>query len=646
MCGIAGIWNLNREPLGEDTLRSFTDALLHRGPDGSGYYVDEQAQLGLGHRRLSIIDLSENGKQPMSYGEERYRITFNGEVFNFIELQQELETKGYSFRSRSDTEVILAAYHCWGKDCLLRFNGMWGMAIWDKQEQSLFLARDRFGIKPLFYLYLQDKLFAFASETVAFKALKGFNRKTDPGNLARVIADPNALIGKGYTVFENIFQLLPGHCMTLKAGSKPVQNRWWSTAGHLHQVPVSYEDQVEKFRELFEDACRIRMRSDVPIATALSGGVDSSAVNCMMYHLMNSNRDKTRIPENWQHAFVSYQEGTDQDERAYAEEVIAFTKGRATYIQPDYKQIIAGMDDATRGFDDVMGSPISLFNDLYGSIRDAGIKVSIDGHGVDEMLFGYPYLVREAFAWANASGNKTLTDDIRASYSGLFEPDMQAGARTELDKFEKSMHRSAFKKTAALAFPSFLKTYLQHKGNAGITELRNLPVKALAGLSDRKEDLHRLNLLEKSVYKGFHEDILQAILRHFDRSSMQNQIEIRMPMMDWRLVTYVFSLPLESKLGGGYTKRILRDSMKGLMPETIRTRTLKKGMSAPLVAWFREGMKEYVTDKVNSRHFLESPVWNGPLIRNQVLKHYEQDSWTWSECSRVWTYLNADIIAH
>src|SRR3974377_555025 len=149
MCGITGIWNLNGEKEQKEGLFTFTDSLAHRGPDGSGYYIDDSANIGLGHRRLSILDLSENGSQPMSYGNERYWISYNGEVFNFIELRKELVQKGFSFKSNSDTEISLAAYSCWGKDCLLKFNGMWALAVWDKQEQTLFLARDRFGIKPL-----------------------------------------------------------------------------------------------------------------------------------------------------------------------------------------------------------------------------------------------------------------------------------------------------------------------------------------------------------------------------------------------------------------------------------------------------------------------------------------------------------------
>ena len=207
MCGIAGIWQLNNEPLAEQKLQRFTNTLEHRGPDGFGFYIDKKSCLGLGHRRLSILDLSEAGKQPMSFADARYWISYNGEIFNFIELKSELKSKGYAFKTETDTEVILAAYHYWGTDALPRFNGMWAMAIWDTYEQKLFLARDRFGIKPLYYLYIPDSLFAFASETIAFKNLEGYQRTFDEKNVGLQLEDSTALEGIGYTIFQNIFQL-------------------------------------------------------------------------------------------------------------------------------------------------------------------------------------------------------------------------------------------------------------------------------------------------------------------------------------------------------------------------------------------------------------------------------------------------------
>jgi len=645
MCGIAGIWNLNDQPLELAVLEKFTDSIAHRGPDGFGYYIDPAASLGLGHRRLSIIDLSENGKQPMSFADERYWISYNGEVFNFIELQTELEAKGYVFKSSSDTEVILGAYHCWGKDCLNKFNGMWGLAIWDKQEQTLFLARDRFGIKPLYYLSLPGKVFAFSSETISFKHLEGIPRQLNHDRLSRVILDSSSLAGYGYTIFENVNQLLPGHYLMLRKGQQPVQKRWWSTAEHLFVPPESYQEQVACFRDLFENACRIRMRSDVPLATALSGGVDSSAVNCMMYHLMQGETDISRIPANWQHAFVSYFKDTNQDEKRFADEVIRYTGGKATFLETDYLKMIQDVEKSTVAFDDIIGSPLVVIADLYGGMRKAGIKVSLDGHGVDEMLFGYPYMVREAYNWAQQH-KKQLTGDLRNTYLGLFDEEMVFEAGLELDK-QGLVAPSSFSRRIAQRLPDFITRFVRGKRVLPVrfSPYLRYPVSGfLPELSDKPENLNKLNALDRSVYHGFHSGMLPGILRNFDRASMQHQVEIRMPFMDWRLVTFVFSLPLESKLQGGFTKRILRDSMKGLMPEDIRTRKLKIGFSAPLEAWFKNDMKEFVLDKISSKKFQESELWNGPLLKEKALKNYANDTWTWKECANLWMFISADLI--
>src|SRR6185503_155577 len=230
MCGIAGIWSLSKEPLTKEKLIRFTDSLAHRGPDGGSYWIERSGSLGLGHRKLSILDPSPLSNQPMSYANDRYRIVYNGEVFNFLELKRELEIKNYRFTTTTDTEVVLAAYDCWGKDCLHKFNGMWAFAIWDELKQSLFLARDRFGIKPLYYTFKSHDNFAFASETCAFKFLNGFNREFNKKNLAINIAESFSIEGYGHTIYKDIFQLLPGHYLEVNTKTNDLQqNRWWST---------------------------------------------------------------------------------------------------------------------------------------------------------------------------------------------------------------------------------------------------------------------------------------------------------------------------------------------------------------------------------------------------------------------------------
>lgn len=653
MCGIAGIWNLNEKCITDEALESFTNSIAHRGPDGFGFYKNEAKSLGLGHRRLSILDLTEKGKQPMSFSDDRYWITYNGEIFNFIELREELKQIGYSFISDSDTEIILAAYQKWGKDCLYKFNGMWAFAIWDNEEQNLFLARDRFGIKPLYYLNQPNEVFAFASETIAFKSLSGFKREIDNSNLTRALHNPYSLEGYGYTIFKNIYQILPGHYLNVKKGKSLQQIRWWNTLEHLVKVPESYDLQVEKFKEIFENACKIRMRSDVPIASALSGGLDSSAVYCMLHNIMQNDKDKSRMPDNWQRAFVTTFPGSDIDERPYAEQVVNFINGNATYITQDYKELIQKSMQSSVMFDSVFQSPIFVANDIYNAMHNEGIKVSMDGHGVDEMLFGYPHLVKEAYLSAKELANNEYADDIAITYRDMLPISGQKeGYENLLNSFQVK-HTSFAKKLYDQLAPEILKKLYRkinqpkriNKIDSSQLWLKNSPKEPLVSLSNKEVDLSKLTSVEQIIYDNFHTTVLPTILRNFDRASMQSGIEIRMPFMDWRLVTYVFSLPITSKIGKGFTKRILRDSIKNIIPEPIRQRKLKMGLGSPLPEWFSGEMKDWIYNIVNSPAFINSEVWNGKLISEFTNEKIKTKSWTWGDCMSIWPYLDAYIIS-
>ncbi|MEM3432910.1 MAG: asparagine synthase (glutamine-hydrolyzing) [Candidatus Methanomethyliaceae archaeon] len=300
MCGICGIWNLNGRPATADEIRAMADMLAHRGPDAEGYYLD--GPLALGHRRLAILDLTPTGNQPMGYANGRNWITYNGEIYNFLELRAELEQKGYAFRSGSDTEVILAAYAAWGPECVLRFNGMWAFAIWDSLERRLFLARDRFGIKPLYYLHESDR-FAFASEMKAFLRLAGFTPRANLRVLKAELLDVHSQEWGEDCLLIGIRRLPPGCYLQVGADGQIRTHKWWCTRDHLPDVPARFDDHVEHFRLLFEDACRLRLRSDVPIATCLSGGIDSSSVVCTLAEV--AKQGTARIAPAWQRAFIA-----------------------------------------------------------------------------------------------------------------------------------------------------------------------------------------------------------------------------------------------------------------------------------------------------------------------------------------------------
>ena len=321
MCGILG----TIPSTDGSKFKKALDTLYHRGPDAYG--VENIGNyITLGHRRLSIVDLSPKGHQPMSDISSRYTLTFNGEIYNFIEIRAELKERGYVFRSHSDSEVVLYAYIEWGSECVNKFNGMWAFAIWDRLKNELFLSRDRFGKKPLFYAVIDGK-FIFSSEMKAiYPFLKSVKPSTDfswmKNNIFLYEATDKCLVDG--------IKRFPFGCNGLYKDKNLKINRYWNTLEHLVEVPDNYEDQVEHFRELFLDACKIRMRSDVPIGTALSGGLDSSATISAMAHLSKGQIDYGK--KDWQHAFVASFPGTPLDESKYAKIVADNIGIEANYV--------------------------------------------------------------------------------------------------------------------------------------------------------------------------------------------------------------------------------------------------------------------------------------------------------------------------
>jgi len=632
MCGIAGIWNLNDNALSIKDLEQFTDSMKHRGPDGSGYELYKNNTLGLGHRRLSILDLSAAGKQPFHYL-DRYAITFNGEVYNFLEIKNDLIVKGYSFKTDTDTEVILVAYHEYGKECLYKFNGMFAFAIWDKKEEQLFMARDRYGVKPLHYLYVPQQVFAFASETIAFKNLQGYIRSFDKDNLTIAVKDPGYVEAAGKTIFKNIYQLLPGHTITIAGDKKLNIARWWNTAEHLVKPDSDYNKQTQEFKELFFDACKLRMRSDVSIASALSGGLDSSSVYCTLQHFKNTSSSLQRVPGEWQKAFVATFPGTSVDERKYAEEVIEFTKGKAVYITPDYNNLVNDIVSTTKLFDAIIANPVIAISDIYKAMRKNGIVVSLDGHGADEYAFGYTHYVTEAFYKAVSEKNKTKA----LEYAGMLETLSPIYSK---EKLMQSFNSTSITKRIA----NRLKYILNASADKDVQASKKSFFTTDVQTSALNNYTNPFSGISKSLFDDFHYYSLPINLRDFDRAAMQHSIEIRMPFMDYRLVNFMFSLPEESKLGNGFTKRIIRDAMKDIMPENIRTRKLKIGIASPITEWTNGPMKEFIQDTVHSKKLTDIGIFNANAIKQTVDANYKNNSWNKVNASENWSVINALLI--
>lgn len=558
MCGIFGCIGKRSRKLAEECINKIS----YRGPDA--LVVIELEDATLAHARLSIIDSNECANQPMADETGRFWIVYNGEIYNYLELKKELELLGHRFRTKSDTEVALHAYLEWREEFQEKCNGMWAMAVWDNVEKKLFLSRDRFGVKPLYY-YIDGGNFYFASEMKAlFPVMK---RKT----INYSIFDTHAYYDYEATqqcCIREIKKVCAGYCGYYECGTLHLK-RWWCTLDHLIDPPKNYDAQVELFRELFLDACKLRMRSDVPIGTALSGGVDSSAVVGAMRQV--AAQGDVHVNKNWHHAFVASMPGTTIDETAFA--VMA-----SEYVGANIQQIPITADISVSEImryiyvceDPYVTSPIP-FLQTYRHIADAGIHVTLDGHGADEIFGGYPYCML-----------------IAAKYC----------KKHELEKVWQTYNDMQFQENR-LSLPEF--------------EKRAQARKVINSVDMEHASWQELDGLNKSLYVETHERTLPTLLRCYDRYSMGNGLEIRMPFMDYRIVCCAFSIPWTSKLRNGYTKSIVRDAMSPFMDKRIMYRKSKIGFNSPLTEWFQNELKEFLLDTIHSKEFRQCELVKNPL---------------------------------
>lgn len=607
MCGIFGVIN---EKIDKALAENCVNRIAHRGPDGCGVW--QEGGVTLGHRRLAILDLSDNGAQPMAYADGRYMLVFNGEIYNFIEIRKELELKGYKFKSESDSEVLLVAYIEWGADCLQKFNGMWAFAIWDREKQQMFMSRDRFGVKPLYYTKLNEaNAIAFGSEMKALTPLMKevhSNRElvTDAGRMVYYESGEDCVI-------EGIKRLPAGSYAYLDENGIRI-TKWWNTLEHQIEVPERYEEQVELMRELFLDACKLRMRSDVTIGTALSGGLDSSATICAMAHLSRNDSD-VRMNQDWQHAYVASFPGTTMDESAYARKVTDYLGIQSTFVEIDPKKAIDQLDDYIYLFEDVyLTSPIPMMM-LYHSLRENGTLVTIDGHGADELFGGYTFDFIHALKDAKT---KEERDMILTAYIDSFPKD---GSNISL----KSQSKSS-------VYLKYLKRNLRDKLR-GSRE----PYKAVKAADD--PHFKQLDTLNKILYVSSHETILPTLLRNYDRYSMASGIEIRMPFMDYRIVELAMSLGWKSKLHGGYSKSIIRDAMAPYMPEDIAYRKTKIGFNTPIVEWMQGPLRGYFEDTINSAAFQSCDLIDAARVKAMVNQVITDENATFAMGEQAWSAL-------
>ena len=604
MCGIAGIFVNDPADLDRADLSRLATALAHRGPDGEGIWISADGKAGLVHRRLAIIDTSERGQQPMHSADGSFTIVYNGEIFNFIELRVELEVLGSRFRSDSDTEVILEAWHHWGEAMLERFNGMWALVIRDNRSGDVFMARDRFGIKPLLYSHAAGRL-SFASEMRALRSLSHVDGMIDPGIAKRLLFDPFSIEGSESTLVGSIHRLPGGHLAWLRDGKLRVK-RWWRTSDHLVEVPSSREARAERFRELFFDAVRLRLRSDVSVGTCLSGGFDSSAIACAMARVAAGAQPHLREATDWRHAFIASFPGQSNDETPEAMEAAAYAEVTPHVLSFDSQDSLTQIDAILTDLDEVyIGLPTAPWQ-IYRELRTSRTLVSLDGHGADELMGGYRQAGQAiGFALRNYAA-RLAQGSVAIQYA--------------ID--------SAKLATLSARGLNFLRGHTVLAPQAPV-----LP-------SDDDELPSNWGPLNRRLYRMFHGTVLPTILRNFDRLSMAHGVEVRMPFMDWRLVTYVMSLPDDAKSEDGRTKAVARNAMAGHMPESIRMARRKVGFNSPMPEWLNAALGVWAAGLLSQPEAQFDALVDRRALLKRVNSLNASRGWDWERCGRLWPYIH------
>lgn len=559
--------------------------IAHRGPDGQGIWQDGEQAI-LGHRRLSILDVSVAATQPM-HRQGRFHIVFNGEIYNFLEIRRELQSEGEVFSSESDTEVLIAAFVRWGEACLARLNGMWAFAIWDSVERRLFLARDRMGEKPLFYMH-DGARFLFASEQ---KALLSFQNAVRPAaGFHALCRNPYAYEGTADTLFAGIARFPAAHCAWFSSGRLSIR-RYWAPLEREPDLPRGYGAQVEALRALLLDSCRLRLRSDVPVATALSGGVDSSAVAASIAEI-GRRRGIERLPANWQNAFVASFPGTVMDESEPARRIADHLGIRLREVPVVPQQAGRELERIAYLFEEVHEVNPLPHVALYREMRRDGMRVSLDGHGGDELFCGYESSV------------------LHALPSAARRP---RAAAAVLDIYrDVHPHSTQFR---GMSLPR-IALYLA-RAEVGERMRRIRSDAAMRRAAGRCDSLGR-HLLGLSFAT-----VLPTLLRNYDRYSMINGIEIRIPLLDHRIVDFAFALPWQSKLHNGLTKSVLREAVSPWLPAGIVANKTKIGFAPPIIDWMRGPLREYLLDELASRSFrhagMVDPAALGKAMRDLIL---------------------------
>jgi len=598
MCGICGIYKFNQENPDLNKVQFMMSFMKHRGPDDDGVWNDNKSVFGF--VRLSIIDLSREANQPMVDDTGKYVITFNGEIYNYIELREELLAKGYKFKTKTDSEVLLKGYIEWGADILNKCNGMFAFVIYNTEEQKLFAARDRYGIKPFYYYYDKNQ-FVFCSEitpiTNTYPELKTINDECVYNYLVFNRTDYN-----DDTFFQNVKRLPHGSYMLIDRDVRII--KWYNLKDRISNINTDFN-----VSNLLESSIKLRLRSDVPIGLCLSGGLDSSTIASILINKFNNSDINT---------FSAVYSNYKNDESKYINEYSNVLKNMF-YVTPTAKSLFDDKENFVRAQGEPLPSTSPYAQYKVMQLAAGKVKVTLDGQGADEELAGYHYFF----------GNYYKELFTHFKYLKLFKESIY------YLKNHKSLY--AFKSFAYFLLSPDKQTNLRANKYGYISKSLN-------------ENYNKDNFIASNLYSS--SDLNEALLNHFeyklehllkweDRNSMCFSIEARLPFLDYRLVEYILGLPSDQKIRNGQTKYILRKEMKNILPENIRTRQSKVGFDTPEDEWFREPyFVEYISDIIATDSVKNTNYFDVEKVKSIYKKHVNKEI---NASKEIWKWINLYI---
>jgi asparagine synthase (glutamine-hydrolysing) len=604
MCGIAGIYHFKTGiSVDQHLLKRMCDVLRHRGPDGEGVYLN--GGVGLGHRRLSIIDL-DTGQQPMSNEDETIWIVFNGEIFNYIELASDLRSRGHQFRSQSDTEVILHLYEERGPDCLEDLLGMFAFALWDSPRKRLFVARDRLGIKPLYY-YLDDKRFVFASEAKAILEDKSIDRQPYYPAISDYLRYMYTIDDS--TFFKGIKKLLPGYYLVLEDGHFSIRQYWDLKFNEDEEKSEEY--YVDKFLDLLKDSLRIHLRSDVPLGSHLSGGLDTSCLVGLASQM---------LPHTLKTFSGAYNEPGPYNEREYINIV-------ADKFQTEHYEIIPSASDYAEALNKIiwqLDEP-SVGSAVIGQyyvckLASEHVKVILGGQGGDELFGGY-YRYIPSY----------LKNYLRRFFAGKVNP-------IEISKTLVNLVKH-------IGIIGLNNTYQKAKRRKGILEITTDKFNDEIGIVEKSPNIH--NIAMDSIADSFNKmqywdikNYLPALLHIEDRTSMAVSIESRVPFLDHRIVEFSATIPPYLKMKGLVLKYIEREAGKRFLPPEVVNRKDKGIFSPPIQLWFKKDFFPIIQDIFHSQVFRERGIFNVSSLEKKI-NYFRSGKIDYSE--QLWMVLNVEL---